>query len=77
MFATATISIHGYKKKETVARNLVINDLNHLVCVMATDERRFDIQTSLEIYTQMKELARARRYLRYPYDPQKEEDNVK
>jgi hypothetical protein len=31
--------------KEEVARDLVLDDLNHLVCVMAADEDKFDMQT--------------------------------
>lgn len=63
------------KEKEEVARRLVLDDLNHLVCVMADDEGKFDMQTALEILTRMKGLARARGYLRFPWE--KQEDNLK
>lgn len=59
--------------KEEVARELIINDLNHLVCVMATDEGKFDMQTATEIYRRMREIAHDRGYLKLPWEKQKQE----
>jgi hypothetical protein len=67
------------QERETVARDLVVHDLNHLVCTMALDEGKFDMQTATEIYTRMRELASSRGYLKLPWEKQKQqkEDNMK
>lgn len=54
------------KEREKVARDLVLNDFNHMLFVMAEQGKFVDSTIAAEIYHRMKELARARGYLRFP-----------
>jgi hypothetical protein len=60
------------QEKEEVVFNLVVNDFNRMLCRMCIDEGKIDKQVLMEIHTRMRELARARGYLRYPFEPQQQ-----
>lgn len=58
-------------ERDKVVRELVLGDFNHMLFVMA-DEGKIDRDISVEIYRQMRELARTRGYLLLPWEKQQQ-----
>jgi hypothetical protein len=61
------------EEKEKVVHSLVLDDFNHMLFEMAS-EGKIDQSTNLEIYHKMRELARAKGFLKLPWEKQQREE---
>jgi hypothetical protein len=59
------------EEKEKVVHSLVLNDFNHMLFEMC-DEGKIDRDVSVEIYHKMRELARAKGFLKLPWESESE-----